>query len=89
MHIRRPTVAECIIAGLLGLGVVALILDWKHTLGVVAIGCLLAVAVTTIVALPSFVVFLCLDWSIVKAARKTGFVAHRCLEFVGDIVAQL
>src|SRR5687767_5477419 len=88
MYLRRPSITECAVAGLIIFGLVAAIINWKHALGVVAIGCFLVVAALTLVALPSFFVFLFIEWSFAKAARRTRVVAARCLEFVGDLVAQ-
>lgn len=86
MRIRRPTMSELAFGALLLAGIIVLAIDWQRVLAILAIGCALALLLSAIISLPVFVISLCVEWSVEKAARRTRQAACVCVGIVAELL---
>ncbi len=68
---------------------VAAVMFWKPLLIVLGIVLILGTALAVLVGIPTFLISLCIERSLVKAAKRTGTVVVYCYAFVAECAANI
>jgi len=74
---------------LLCVGVLVLVFNWKSFLAALAVAVVLSAVLSIIVAIPTFLISLCLERSFSKAVQRTKKVAAACLGVVLDLCSHI
>lgn len=70
-------------------GLLFAVVFWKPLLIALAMFLVLGTALAVVVGIPTFLISLCIEWSLQKAAQRTGKVVACCYALVAELASNV